>query len=412
MSKKKLHLKLYQSIGKAEVTAVAKVVRSGCISGFFGSPGEHYNGGPQIKEFERAWAKRFKVPHVVSVNSATSGLMAALGAVGISPGDEVILPPLTMSATAMAPLIYGGIPIFADVEADTACLSVQAVKAALTPRTKAIIAVNLFGYPARLKELRRLADEAGIFLIEDNAQAPLAEDDGHLAGTIGHIGVFSLNYHKHIHTGEGGMCVTKNKDLALRLQLIRNHGENAVANYKVKDLTNLVGFNWRLTELQAAIGLVQLKAINKKVAQRQKAAERLTKKLAGVPGLIVPKPRDRCRTVYYVWAARLDIANLTVGREKISAALTAAGVPHILGYVAPLYTLPLFQKRQAIGRNNWPFSLSRVHYTAGMCPIAERLTYEELLGIEMCRYVFDNKTIDQVAAAIKKVFKRYAKSGR
>jgi dTDP-4-amino-4,6-dideoxygalactose transaminase len=408
MLKMKLKLKPYRSMGRAEAHAVAEVMRSGIISGFYGSPGEQYSGGPKVQEFERAWAKRFKISHVISVNSATSGLMAALGAVGISPGDEVIVPPLTMSATVVAPLIYGGIPVFADVEEDMACLSVPAVKAALTAKTKAIMAVNLFGHPARLQELRQLADERGIFLIEDNAQGPLAEEHGKLAGTIGHIGVFSLNYHKHIHTGEGGMCVTTDPDLARRLQLIRNHGENVVDAYKIKDITNLVGFNWRLTELQAAIGLGQLKAIDKKVKQRIHAAERLSRQLTDIPGLIVPRVRDECRAVYYVWAARIEAKKISVNRQKISAALSSAGVPHMAGYVAPLYMLPLFQQRQAIGRDGWPFSLSKVIYKKGMCPVAERLTYEELLGIEMCAYDFTDKAIDHVAARNKKVFEKYA----
>src|SRR5262249_5209652 len=157
-----------------------------------------------------------------SINSATSGLMAAMGAAGISPGDEVIMPPFTMSATAMAPLTYGGIPVFVDIEPDTFCLDLDAVRAAIGARTRAVLAVNLFGHPARLHELRALCDEHGLKLIEDNAQAMLAEEHGRYAGTIGHIGVFSLNYHKHIHSGEGGICTTDDERLARRLQQIRN----------------------------------------------------------------------------------------------------------------------------------------------------------------------------------------------
>lgn len=381
-------------MGKAEEKAAARVVRSGRLSGFFGSWGEDYTGGPKVREFERAWGKRFTVPHVISVNSATSGLMAAIGAVGVSPGDEVIVPPLTMSATAAAPLIYGGIPVFADVEAETGCLSVEVVQAAITPRTKAIIAVNLFGHPARLHQLRQIADRAGIFLIEDSAQAPLAEEYGQLAGTIGHIGVFSLNYHKHIHTGEGGMCVTSDRDLAVRLQLIRNHGENVVGAYGLPDAARLVGFNWRLTELQAAIGLVQLKKIDRRVGHVKRAARRLSRLLAEVPGLAVPAEREGCESAFYVWMARLDLALLAAPRAKISAALTAAGIPHLVGYVAPLYRLPLFKK--------WATS----------CPVAERLTRDEWLGLEMCAHDFTDTAIDQVAGAIKKVFSQYAKSHR
>lgn len=193
----------YVSLGKEEEEAVVSVVRSGCLSGFFGSWEEGFLGGPKVQEFEAAWAKYFGCRHVISVNSNTSGLFAAIGAAGVGPGDEVIVPATTMSATAMAPLVYGGIPVFADLDPNTFCIDVDSVKANLTEKTKAIIAVNLFGQAAPLAELRNLADENGLILIEDNAQGPLATENGRFCGTIGHIGVFSLNYHKHIHTGEG-----------------------------------------------------------------------------------------------------------------------------------------------------------------------------------------------------------------
>jgi perosamine synthetase len=202
-------LRPYPSLGQAEADAVKRVVESGCLSGFYGSWGSQFLGGPVVKEFEAAWCARFGVRHAVSVNSATSGLFAAMGAIGLSPGEEVIVPPYTMSATVVAPLLYGGIPVFADIDPETFTLDVSAVEATITSRTRAIFAVNLFGQAARLAELRVLADKRGLFLIEDNAQGPLAEEYGRYAGTIGHIGVFSLNYHKHIHSGEGGLRHTR-----------------------------------------------------------------------------------------------------------------------------------------------------------------------------------------------------------
>ena len=132
---------------------------------------------------------------------------------------------MTMSATVMAPLIYGGIPVFVDIEEDYFCIDLNKVELAINSKTKAIIAVNLFGHPAELRRLRDLADKNGIYLIEDAAQCPLASENSFYAGTIGHIGVFSLNYHKHIHTGEGGICCTDDDELALRLRAIRNHGK-------------------------------------------------------------------------------------------------------------------------------------------------------------------------------------------
>ena len=395
-------LPVYNTLGEEEATAVADVVRSGCLSGFYGSWGEQFGGGAVVKRFEAAWAARFGVAHAVSVNSATSGLYAAMGAIGIQPGDEVIVPPYTMSATALAPLIYGGIPIFADVEPETFCLDVNAVRSALTPRTRAIIAVNLFGHPAKLAELRALADKQGLFLIEDNAQAPLASENGRMAGTVGHIGVFSLNYHKHIHAGEGGVCVTNDAGLALKLQLIRNHGENVVEPVGMKDISNMLGFNYRMTELSAAIGLAQLKKIDVHVEAREHLAHRLIDGLSDLPGLSIPVTRPDCRHVYYVLGFRYDAEIVGASREQFSLALSAEGFPHFVGYVRPLYLLPLFQQRIAFG--TYPFSLSSVTYPSGLCPVAEHLYSQSFLGFENCMVAPSEMQIDLLITAVRKVY--------
>src|SRR5262249_19174186 len=146
----------------------------------------------------------------------------------------------------------------------------------------------------------------GIMLVEDNAQAPLAAENGRYAGTIGHIGIFSLNYHKHIHTGEGGVCVTDDDGLAYRLQLVRNHAESVVETDDVGKLTNMVGFNFRLSELSAAIGIEQLRAIETHVVRREHVGTRLSEGVAGLAGLHAPVVRAGCRHVYYVWALRVD----------------------------------------------------------------------------------------------------------
>ncbi len=393
----------YSSIGDAEFESVRRVFLRGSLSGFYGSWGDEFLGGTEVKNFEKAWGERFAVPHVVSVNSATSGLFAAMGALGISPGDEVIVPPYTMSGTVMAPLVYGGIPVFVDIEPDTFCLDVEKVAAAITPRTKAIIAVNLFGHPARLHDLAALARSRGIALVEDNAQGPLAAEDGAYAGTVGDIGVFSLNYHKHIHTGEGGMCATRNAALALRLQAIRNHAENIVAPAPIPDPVNMVGYNYRMTEMSAAVGISQLSKIEAEVSRRQRLAEGLSAGLAGLEGITPPVVRTGCRHVYYVWSARLDESRLGVSREKFSAALTAEGFPHFLGYLRPLYMLPVFQRRLAIGRDGWPFTLTDRQYFKGMCPVAERMYERELLCFETCAYRIDDEHLADLVAAFRKV---------
>ena len=393
----------YRSMGAEEKQAVAEVMDSDCLSGFYGSWGDEFLGGPRVKAFEAAWAKRFGSRHAVSMNSATSGLVAAMGAIGLGPGDEVIVPPYTMSATAMAPLAYGGIPVFADIEDETFCIDVDAVKAAIGPRTKAIIAVNLFGHPARLHALRALADERGLILIEDNAQAILASETGKYTGTIGHIGVFSLNYHKHIHTGEGGVCLTEDDNLVLRLQMIRNHGENVVEPLELPDIASLVGFNYRLGELAAAIGSVQLAHADRHISRRVAIAEKLSAGLQGLEGLTVPAVRPDCSHAYYVWSARYDERAAGVSREVFSEALTAEGFPHFTGYVRPLYRLPVCQRRIGFGSSGFPFTLTNRRYEGDLCPVAERLYRSELLCFETCMYDLTEAELDQFVAAVRKV---------
>jgi dTDP-4-amino-4,6-dideoxygalactose transaminase len=391
------------TIGEAEFNAVRRVFDRGSLSGFYGSWGDEFLGGVEVKEFEKAWAKQFNVPHAISVNSATSGLYAAMGALGISPGDEVIVPPYTMSASVMAPLIYGAIPVFVDIEPETFCLDIAKVAQAITNRTKAIIAVNLFGHPAKLQELAALARAKGIYLVEDNAQGPLAMEHGQYAGTIGDIGVFSLNYHKHVHTGEGGVCVTFNSELALRLQAIRNHAENIVDPAPILDPVNMIGYNYRMTEMSAAVGISQLANIEMHVSRRQQLAEALSAGLADLEGVAVPVVRPNCRHVYYVWSARLDERTLGVSRDKFSRALAAEGFPHFVGYVRPLYLLPAFQRRIAIGRDGWPFTLTDRKYEKGMCPVAERMYEHELLCFETCAYSVNDELVEKLIGAFRKV---------
>lgn len=391
----------YPSVGPAEAAAVARVLESGSLSAFYGSWGDQFLGGPLVRKFEAAWAERFGAAHCVSVNSATSGLIAAMGAVGVTPGSEVIVPPYTMSATAMAPIFYGGIPVFVDIDGEDFTLDVERVRAAITPKTKAIIAVNLFGQPARLAELRALADQHGIALVEDNAQAILAEENGRLAGTIGHIGVFSLNYHKHVHTGEGGMCVTNDKTLAARMQMIRNHGENVVEPAGVEDITNIVGQNYRMTEMSAAVGLEQLARLDEHVERRVRLAEALTAATADLEGLTPAKPRKGTTHAYYVWTMRLDESVLGVPRNVFTKALAAEGVIVGSGYVRPLYLLPVFQKRVAFG--TFPFDLTERTYERGLCPVTERMHERELVTFETCARDIDLDGARMLGEAIRKV---------
>ena len=395
---------IYNRIGPAERQAVFDTLETGVLSGYIGAPGPDFNGGPKVRELEERWSDAFEVRHSVAVNSATSGLFAAMGACGVSPGDEVIVPPYTMSATAMAPLVYGATPVFVDIEPETFCLDVELVRAAITDRTRAVIAVNLFGHPAQLAELRILADARGLRLIEDNAQAPLASEHGAFAGTIGHLGVFSLNRHKHIQTGEGGLCTTDDDDLALRLKLIRNHGENLVDHYGIDDIAGLVGFNYRLSELAAAVGLAQLDRAPEIIAEREGFGVRLSKGLAGLDGLTPPTAREGCRHVFYAWPLRFDPDVVGISRSVFVRAMAAEGVPLNEGYIEPLYLLPLFQRRTAIARNGAPFNTDNRTYAPGLCPVTERMYNIEEIGFGICAFELSNQIIDRIIEAFHKVY--------
>ena len=393
----------FRSIGEAEKLAVAEVMESGSLSAFYGSPGDEYYGGERVRAFEQAWCEMCGVNHALSVNSATSGLIAAMGAIGVGPGDEVIVPATTMSATVMAPLFYGAIPVFADLEDRWFCIDPESVRRNVSDKTRAILAVDLFGHPAELAALRQIADAAGIYLVEDAAQAPLAFDGEARVGTVGDIGVYSLNYHKHIHTGEGGMCVTNDDRLARRLALIRNHGENAALWAGETDLTNMIGGNLRMTEIAAAVGLAQIARVDELVGRAEKVGAFLTEGIAGLEGIVAPEVRDGCRHDYYCWTARCVERDLGVSRDVFCRALAAEGVPLNAGYVEPLYLLPTFQERKAWGHGGFPFTLSNRTYPKGLCPVAERLYEWEIFFIEPCAWTFDDTVLEGIVEAFRKV---------
>lgn len=399
----------YNTIGREEIDAAIAVLETGKLSQFFGSWSDKFFGGPNVQQFERAWAEYFDVEHTVSMNSWTSGLIAAVGALGIEPGDEVIVTPWTMCASATAILMWNAIPVFADIETETFNLDPAAVERAITPQTKAIMVADIFGHPARLDELMAIARRHNLKVIEDAAQAPGAWYHNKFAGTVADVGGFSLNYHKHIHTGEGGMCVTNNPDIAERLQLIRNHGEAVVAKKGVENIANILGFNFRLGEVEAAIGIEQLKRLAVLVERRYRTGIMLNEALRDLPGLQVPVIRDDCTHSFYIYAFTIESDILGVTRERLVAALQAEGVPWIYGGYQNVHLLPMFQKRIAYGGAGFPWTSDIYHgnvsYERGICPNAERLHDKDLICLQLCQHNYTDEETKRVIDAFYKVWK-------
>lgn len=401
------------TVAAEEKAAVSRVIDSGVLSNYLGAHHENFMGGSHVRACEDAWAAHFGAKHALAVNSNTSGLIAALGAAGVGPGDEVIVTPYSMSASASAPLFWGALPVFADVEPDMFCLDPTSVAAAITPRTKAILAVDLFGQPIDAPALRALAQTHGLTIIEDAAQAPDATLGGEKAGLLGDIGIFSLNYHKHIHAGEGGILVTDDDRLAERVALIRNHAEAVVGPMGVTDLTNMIGYNFRMTEIEAAIATCQLQKLPRLMAARRERVAYLEQAMAGFEPITLPKVRDGAEHAYYVHACLWD-PDCGIARDTFIDAVRAElpcfelrekeGVKLNAGYVRPLYMLPAFQQRVSIGRSGGPLAESWQDFAPGLCPVVEDLHHTRLFSHEFIVPSMERSDIDDVVRAFEKVW--------
>jgi len=407
----------YNTIGGEEIEAVERVMRSGVLSKYLGSWGDGFLGGEEVQAFEKEWAEYFKVKHAISVNSNTSGLYIAMGAAGVGPGDEVIVSPWTMTASAVAPLIFNAIPVFADIEPDYFCLSPESVEERITEYTKAILVVDIFGLPYDADRINRIARKHNLLVIEDAAQAPGALYKNKYAGTLGDIGVFSLNYHKHIHCGEGGMVVTDDDKLADRVRLIRNHAETVVEDMGMNDITNMVGFNLRQTEIGAAIGRVQLRKLAQLVAKRVENVNYINSRQLDIDFIKPAQIRPHATHVYYTHGFHFYPKIAGIKRDVFVRALKAElqpmefreneGVLIGQGYVKPLYYQPIYQKKIAYGIQGCPFKCpwykGKAAYNAGICPNAEHLHNVEFFNQSMMHANMTRTDLDDIVSAFRKV---------
>ncbi|MDI2132259.1 DegT/DnrJ/EryC1/StrS family aminotransferase [Yinghuangia seranimata] len=311
--------------GVEERDAVDRVLRSGMVA-----------QGPEVAAFEREFAAIVDGRTAVAVNSGTSGLHMALLAMGIGPGDEVIVPSFTFAATANAVALVGATPVFADIEPTHFCLDPAAVEAAVTPRTAAIMPVHLYGHPAAMDRIGAVAERHGLAVIEDACQAHAATLNGTAVGAFGRTAVFSLYPTKNMTSGEGGMVVTDDPAIARTLRLLRNQGmEKRYEN-------EIVGFNTRMTDLHAAIGRVQLTRLAGWTAQRQANAAFLTAGLAGSP-FTTPTVAPGATHVWHQYTIRVTDDAFPGGRDAFAARLADRGVGTGVYYPVPVHRLPSFR---------------------------------------------------------------------
>ena len=405
--------KKYRSIGLEEKKAALKVLNSGVLSDFLGEKSSKFYGGKNVQKFERYIEKYFKVKHAISVNSWTSGLIAAVGAIGTEPGDEIIVPTWTMCASAVAILHWNAIPVFADIENETFNIDPSSIIKKINKKTKAIICVDIFGHPANMKEIMKIAKNKKLKVIADNAQAPGSKYFNKFSGTMADIGGISLNCHKHINTGEGGILITNNSIYAKRLRLIRNHAEAVVTTDFIKKNPNMLGYNFRMGEIESAIGLEQIKKLKKKIKLRQQIAKKLNKNLSKLKGLIIPKVKKNCTHSYYIYAMKIDENITGVSRDKIFSALVAEGIPDLIKNYFNLHLLPIYQNKLAYGTKGFPwkseFNKNKINYNKGICPTAENLNKSQLILLELCVYEYSKKEIDLIIKCFNKVWKKLIK---
>jgi dTDP-4-amino-4,6-dideoxygalactose transaminase len=317
-------------IGEEEIEAVVQVMRSGMLTSGLGA-------GPKVSEFEKNYAAFAGVKHAIAVNTGTAALHAAVMACGVKAGDEVILPSFTFVATAEAVVLAGAKPVFADIDPETYTLSLQAIKKAVTPKTKAVVPVDLYGLPADIKPIREIATKKGLSIIEDCAQSHGATAEGKPAGAIADTACWSLYAAKNIGTGEGGVVTTDDDELAEKVRMVRTHGE------KVKYQSQILGTNYRMTEIQAAIGIVQLKKLPSFFEKRSHNAARLTKNLEKSDKIVLPSKLVNRSPSWYLYTVRIKDA--TEGwRNKIIEQMHEKGIGAEAYYPIPVHQMPYYKE--------------------------------------------------------------------
>lgn len=390
-----------RNIGKEELELLKAVVESGRLFRY---------SGEMVSSFEEEFAKFLGVKYAIASTSGTAALHIATGAAGLGPGMEVLTSPITDAGTIIAILGQNAIPVFADIDPDTYNISPEDVENRISDKTEAIIAVHLFGLPADMDPIMELAEEKDLIVIEDCAQAYLAEYKSRLVGTIGDLGCFSLQQSKHMFTGDGGITVTNDEELARKARPFMDKGWDR--SLGLPRAYVMLGFNYRMTELQGAIARAQLKKVKWVVERRRAVAGSLTKRLNEIEGVYPPKVPKGYKHSYWLYPLKIEPSKFNASLSDIAKAITAEGIPTGTGYIGkPIYMAPVFTEKRGYGRSKCPWTCPLygrdISYGEGLCPKAEE-TLNRLLTLP-CNEYFTEEDVEDIAKAVEKVLSYYEK---
>ncbi len=333
-------------LGEEELANLRQVIESGSLN--------RYGGAMMVKQFEEAFAERMGVRHACAVTSGTAALHTAVGALRLEVGDEIITTTVTDMGTMIAILMQNCIPVCVDVDRRTMLMDTANIEEAITDRTRAIIVVHLFGQPVPMDEVMQIADKYGLYVIEDSAQAHDAQWDDKKVGTIGHLGCFSLQQSKQITTGDGGIVITNDDELADHVRLFSDkYYDRTGANRGVMRL----GVNYRMTELQGAVALAQVRKMDAIIGNRRRTAGMLRERLAAIEGIIPPYVHPRATHSWWIFSFQIDQQKLGCTTAEFARALSAEGLPFGTGYAGgiPICCYPALKEHKAYGSGNFPW---------------------------------------------------------
>lgn len=379
-----------QWIDEDDVQAVAEVLRSDFIT-----------CGPKVDEMERTLVAYTGAKYAVAVSNGTAALHCACMAAGIGPGDEVITTPITFAASANCALYCGAKPVFADINPKTYNIDPESIRAHITPATKAVVAVDFTGQPVQYKEIREICDEFGLIFIEDAAHAIASKYDGHQVGSLADMTTFSFHPVKTVTGGEGGAILTNSEEYFKKLMLARTHGithdeslmEDAPHEGPWYYEQVMLGYNYRITDFQAALIVSQMKKLDIFAARRKEIVKRYNEAFKNLPGIIIQEEIPEADTCRHLYIIRLDLDKLKCTRREFFDAMSAENVQCQIHYV-PVYWFPYYR---------------HLGYEKGLCPNAEKV-YEGIMSIPLYPRL-NNQDIADVIHAVKKVAGNYKREG-